>query len=201
MRILERLEQLATIGDRIGYSAEEDAAHELATGWFHQAGLEVEVDAAGNLVGRIPGGDRRGVDGLASRHRSRRRQVRRNARCRRRARSGRGARPAGARRRRLPRRGAGLRRQPRLYRPARCLRRAPHRAGADACWLPTRRSASSLRSSATSAAAALSPARPAMRARLRWACGRTLWCRRPSSFSTPGMSPAGSRARSRPSAR
>lgn len=58
MRILERLEQLATIGDRIGYSAEEDAAHELATGWFHQAGLEVEVDAAGNLFGRIPGGTR-----------------------------------------------------------------------------------------------------------------------------------------------
>ena len=58
MRILERLEQLATIGDRIGYSAEEDAAHELATGWFHQAGLEVEVDAAGNLIGRIPGGAR-----------------------------------------------------------------------------------------------------------------------------------------------
>jgi acetylornithine deacetylase/succinyl-diaminopimelate desuccinylase-like protein len=58
MRILERLEQLATIGDRIGYSAEEDAAHELATGWFHQAGLEVEVDAVGNLIGRTPGGSR-----------------------------------------------------------------------------------------------------------------------------------------------
>ena len=58
MRILERLEQLAAIGDRIGYSPEEDAAHELAAGWFREAGLEVEVDAAGNLIGRIPGGGR-----------------------------------------------------------------------------------------------------------------------------------------------
>ncbi len=58
MRILERLEELAAIGDRIGYSPEEDAAHELAAGWFRDAGLEVEVDAAGNLVGRVPGGDR-----------------------------------------------------------------------------------------------------------------------------------------------
>jgi acetylornithine deacetylase/succinyl-diaminopimelate desuccinylase-like protein len=59
MRVLERLEELAAIGDRIGYSAEEDAAHQLAAGWFREAGLEVEVDAAGNLTGRIPGGGRR----------------------------------------------------------------------------------------------------------------------------------------------
>jgi acetylornithine deacetylase/succinyl-diaminopimelate desuccinylase-like protein len=59
MRVLERLEELAAIGDRIGYSAEEDAAHQLAAGWFREAGLEVEVDAAGNLTGRIPGGSRR----------------------------------------------------------------------------------------------------------------------------------------------
>ena len=58
MRVLERLDELAAIGDRIGYSPEEDAAHELAAGWFREAGLEVEVDAAGNLVGRVPGGDR-----------------------------------------------------------------------------------------------------------------------------------------------
>jgi acetylornithine deacetylase/succinyl-diaminopimelate desuccinylase-like protein len=58
MRILERLDQLAGLGDRIGYSTEEDAAHELAGRWFREAGLEVEVDAAGNLVGRIPGGER-----------------------------------------------------------------------------------------------------------------------------------------------
>jgi acetylornithine deacetylase/succinyl-diaminopimelate desuccinylase-like protein len=58
VRILERLDELAALGDRIGYSPEEDAAHALAEGWFRQAGLEVEVDAAGNLIGRIPGGDR-----------------------------------------------------------------------------------------------------------------------------------------------
>jgi len=58
VRVLERLDQLAALGDRIGYSSEEDAAHELAAGWFCEAGLEVENDAAGNLIGRIPGGDR-----------------------------------------------------------------------------------------------------------------------------------------------
>ena len=58
MRILERLDELAALGDRIGYSPEEDAAHELAAGWFREAGLETEVDAAGNLIGRLPGGTR-----------------------------------------------------------------------------------------------------------------------------------------------
>jgi allantoate deiminase len=58
VRILDRLDELAALGDRIGYSAEEDAAHELAARWFRAAGLEVEVDAAGNLIGRIPGGAR-----------------------------------------------------------------------------------------------------------------------------------------------
>ncbi len=58
MRILERLDELAALGDRVGYTPEEDAAHELAAGWFRKAGLEVEVDAAGNLLGRIPGGMR-----------------------------------------------------------------------------------------------------------------------------------------------
>jgi allantoate deiminase len=58
VRILERLDELAALGDRIGYSAEEDAAHELAAGWFREAGLEVEVDGAGNLIGRVPGGER-----------------------------------------------------------------------------------------------------------------------------------------------
>jgi allantoate deiminase len=55
---MERLEELASLGDRIGYSPEEDTAHQLAAGWFRQAGLEVEVDPAGNLIGRIPGGER-----------------------------------------------------------------------------------------------------------------------------------------------
>jgi len=56
---MERLEQLAALGDRIGYSPEEDAAHELAAGWMRQAGLDVSVDAARNLIGRVPGGSRR----------------------------------------------------------------------------------------------------------------------------------------------
>ena len=58
MRLLDRLEQLAALGDRIGYSPEEDRAHELAAGWFREAGLEVEVDAVGNLIGHVPGGAR-----------------------------------------------------------------------------------------------------------------------------------------------
>jgi allantoate deiminase len=58
VRILDRLDELAAIGDRIGYSPEEDAAHELAAGWFREAGLDVDVDAAGNLIGRVPGGER-----------------------------------------------------------------------------------------------------------------------------------------------
>lgn len=56
---MERLEELAALGDRIGYSVEEDAAHELAAQWFREAGLELETDAAGNLIGRVPGGDRK----------------------------------------------------------------------------------------------------------------------------------------------
>ena len=55
MRILERLDELYAIGDRIGYSPEEQRAHDLAAGWFREAGLEVEVDEGGNLIGRVPG--------------------------------------------------------------------------------------------------------------------------------------------------
>jgi acetylornithine deacetylase/succinyl-diaminopimelate desuccinylase-like protein len=59
MRLLDRLEQLYSIGggpgaNRPAGSPEEDEAHELATGWLRAAGLEVEVDADGNLVGRAP---------------------------------------------------------------------------------------------------------------------------------------------------
>ena len=59
-RLLERLDELYAIGGgpgatRIGYSPEEDAAHELAGGWLREAGLEVDVDAHGNLLGRLPG--------------------------------------------------------------------------------------------------------------------------------------------------
>jgi allantoate deiminase len=56
MRVLERLDQLYAMGDRIGYSPEEDQAHELARGWMDEAGLEVTVDEAGNLIGRHPAG-------------------------------------------------------------------------------------------------------------------------------------------------
>jgi allantoate deiminase len=58
VRILDRLEQLAAIGDRIGYTEQEQRAHDLAAHWFREAGLEVEVDEAGNLIGRVPGGER-----------------------------------------------------------------------------------------------------------------------------------------------
>ncbi len=52
-RVLERLDELYAIGaTRIGYSPEEDAAHELAARWLEEAGLEVETDRAGNTFGR-----------------------------------------------------------------------------------------------------------------------------------------------------
>src|SRR5262249_62083917 len=57
---MERLEWLYAIGDgpganRIGYSPEEDAAHDLARMWLEEAELEVEVDEFGNLFGHCPG--------------------------------------------------------------------------------------------------------------------------------------------------
>jgi len=52
-RVLDRLDEIYAIGaTRAGYSPEEDAAHELAAGWMREAGLELSVDAAGNLFGR-----------------------------------------------------------------------------------------------------------------------------------------------------
>ncbi len=61
-RALERLEQLYAIGggpgaNRVFGSGEEDEAHALARGWLAEAGLEIEVDRAGNLLGRTPGTD------------------------------------------------------------------------------------------------------------------------------------------------
>jgi allantoate deiminase len=55
--VLERLEELYAIGggqgaNRPGYSTAEDEAHRLAGEWMREAGLEPEVDAAGNLIGR-----------------------------------------------------------------------------------------------------------------------------------------------------
>jgi acetylornithine deacetylase/succinyl-diaminopimelate desuccinylase-like protein len=60
VRVLERLDELYAIGGGPGAnrphgSAAEDEAHALAAGWLEEAGLEVEVDACGNLLGRAPG--------------------------------------------------------------------------------------------------------------------------------------------------
>ena len=60
MRLLERLDQLYAIGggpgaNRLGGSAEEEEAHDLVAGWMRAAGLEVSVDPAGNLFGRLGG--------------------------------------------------------------------------------------------------------------------------------------------------
>ena len=57
MRILDRLDQLYEIGggpgaNRMHGTREEDEALELASSWMREAGLEVAVDANGNLLGR-----------------------------------------------------------------------------------------------------------------------------------------------------
>jgi acetylornithine deacetylase/succinyl-diaminopimelate desuccinylase-like protein len=57
VRILERLDQLYELGGGPGAnrphpSAAEDDAHGLAAGWMREAGLAVEVDESGNLLGR-----------------------------------------------------------------------------------------------------------------------------------------------------
>jgi allantoate deiminase len=58
-RVLRRLETLFSIeggpANRPGFSPAEQRAHDLAAGWMAEAGLEIAVDAAGNLVGRAPG--------------------------------------------------------------------------------------------------------------------------------------------------
>jgi beta-ureidopropionase / N-carbamoyl-L-amino-acid hydrolase len=59
-RLQQRLDTLFAIGggrgaNRLGYTAEEDEAHDLAAGWLADAGLEVERDEAGNLIGRLGG--------------------------------------------------------------------------------------------------------------------------------------------------
>jgi N-carbamoyl-L-amino-acid hydrolase len=59
-RVFARLDELYAIGgaegaNRPGYSPEEQEAHDLAAAWMRAAGLEVEVDRAGNLLGRLRG--------------------------------------------------------------------------------------------------------------------------------------------------
>ena len=52
-RVTERLDAIYAIAQhRAAYSAEEDAAHDLAAGWMREAGLEVSRDEAGNLFGK-----------------------------------------------------------------------------------------------------------------------------------------------------
>jgi len=62
VRVIDRLDELYAIGggvgaNRIGGSPEEDLAHELAREWMEEAGLAVEVDPAGNLIGRTDAPD------------------------------------------------------------------------------------------------------------------------------------------------
>ena len=57
MRVLDRLEVLYAVGggpgaNRVGGGDGEQRAHDLAAGWMREAGLEVDVDPAGNLIGR-----------------------------------------------------------------------------------------------------------------------------------------------------
>ena len=58
-----RLDDVFHIGNgvganRVGGTPEEDAACELAVSWMEDAGLEVEIDGRGNVVGRLPGSRR-----------------------------------------------------------------------------------------------------------------------------------------------
>ncbi len=62
MRILERIEQIYALGggpgaNRVGGSRGEQDAHDLVARWLVEAGLSVEVDPDGNLVGRLLGDD------------------------------------------------------------------------------------------------------------------------------------------------
>jgi acetylornithine deacetylase/succinyl-diaminopimelate desuccinylase-like protein len=55
-----RLDEVFQIGggvgaNRVGGTPEEDRACDLAVSWMEEAGLEVEVDERGNVVGRLPG--------------------------------------------------------------------------------------------------------------------------------------------------
>jgi allantoate deiminase len=62
VRVLERLDQLYSIGDgpgadRVGGSEGEQQAHDLAARWMEEAGFRIQTDAAGNLIGRLGDGE------------------------------------------------------------------------------------------------------------------------------------------------
>ena len=55
-----RLDDVFHIGvgvgaNRVGGTPEEDEACALAASWMEEAGLEVEVDSRGNVIGRLVG--------------------------------------------------------------------------------------------------------------------------------------------------
>ena len=61
-RLLRRLDELAAVGadpaggvTRLAYSPADVAGRDLVAGWLREAGCDVRVDAAGNLLGRLPG--------------------------------------------------------------------------------------------------------------------------------------------------
>jgi acetylornithine deacetylase/succinyl-diaminopimelate desuccinylase-like protein len=59
-RLEEQLDAVYAIGggpgaNRVGYSPAEDEAHRLTAGWMEEAGLAVEIDPDGNLLGRLAG--------------------------------------------------------------------------------------------------------------------------------------------------
>ena len=61
-RIVGRLDTLFEIGraagtNRPGLGPGEQQAHDIVAGWMRDAGLEVSVDPAGNLFGRVQGAD------------------------------------------------------------------------------------------------------------------------------------------------
>ena len=58
--VSRRLDEIFRIGsgagaNRVGGTPEEDAACGLASSWMEEAGLEVEVDGRGNVLGRLLG--------------------------------------------------------------------------------------------------------------------------------------------------
>src|SRR5215208_5412559 len=60
MQLAERLDEVYRIGgrlgaNRVGGTPEEDEACDLVAGWMEEAGLAVERDGRGNVIGRLRG--------------------------------------------------------------------------------------------------------------------------------------------------